>query len=74
MQHAINEGPLKGLYGLCEVDTGPEVHNCTPYSSVIVEENMAVKQDSIYLPAYFDNENSVNRYFDLVDYISIEAN
>ncbi len=70
MEEAVNKGPLKELYGICEVDTGPEVHNCTPFSSVIVKENIAVKQDSIYLPAYFDNENSVNRYFDLVNFIS----
>jgi len=70
LQEGVNEGSLKGLYGLCDLDTGPEPHNCTPYSSVIVKENISIKQDSIYLPAYFDNENSVNRYFDLVDYIS----
>ena len=73
IEEAVNKGPLRELYGICEVDTGPEVHNCTPFSSVIVKENIAVKQDSIYLPAYFDNENSVNRYFDLVNYISEKA-
>ena len=73
IENSISEGALKGLYGMCEVDTGPEIHNCTPFSSVIVKENVAVKQDSIYLPAYFDNENSVNRYFDLVDYVCQES-
>ncbi len=70
LEESMNEGVLKNLYGICDVDTGPEAHNCTPFSSVIVKENIAVKQDSIYLPAYFDNENSVNRYFDLVNFIS----
>ena len=73
LEDSINEGILKNLYGMCEVDTGPEAHNCTPFSSVIVKENIAVKQDSIYLPAYFDNENSVNRYHDLVNFISSSA-
>ena len=73
IESAVHEGELKDIYGMCDVDTGPEVHNCTPFSSVIVKENIAVKQDSIYLPAYFDNENSVNRYFDLVDYISAKS-
>ena len=73
LEESMNEGALKNLYGICDVDTGPEAHNCTPFSSVIVKENIAVKQDSIYLPAYFDNENSVNRYYDLINFISIPS-
>ena len=46
------------------------MHNCTPYSSVIIREGIKIKNNNIYLPAYFDNENSVNRYYDLIDFIA----
>jgi len=69
-EDSVANGPLKGLYGISEKDRGPEVHNCTPYSSVIIREGIKIKNNNIYLPAYFDNENSVNRYYDLVDFIA----
>ena len=69
LEKSINEGDLKGLYGMDEVDIGPEIYNCTTYSSVFIKENIKVINNSVYLPAYFDNENSVNRYFDLMNYI-----
>lgn len=67
LEHSIHEGELKGLYGLDEVDIGPEVHNCTTFSSVFIKEGIKVINNSVYLPAYFDNENSVNRYYDLIN-------
>ena len=69
LEHSINEGALKGLYGLDEVDIGPEIYNCTTFSSVFIKENIKVINNSVYLPAYFDNENSVNRYYDLINSI-----
>ena len=69
LEQSINEGDLKGLYGMDDVDIGPEVYNCTTFSSVFIKENIKVINNSIYLPAYFDNENSVNRYFDLMNHI-----
>lgn len=68
---ACSEGELKSLYNLEKNDKGPEAYNCTTYSAVFVEENIRVLNDNLYLHGYFDNENSVNRYFDLVNYISI---
>jgi len=68
-ERALSDGPLKGLYSMDEVDIGPEVHNCTTFSSVFIKENIKVVNNQVYLPAYFDNENSVNRYYDLLNYI-----
>lgn len=67
---ACADGILKGLYGIDEVDIGPEKYNCSTFSSVIIKENIRVNGDNIYLPAYFDNENSVNRYYDLAQFLS----
>ena len=58
---AISDGKLKNLYGLDERDIGPEVHNCTIFSTVFIKEGIRVINDQIYLFSYFDNENSVNR-------------
>jgi len=69
LECSIHEGELKDLYGMDEVDIGAEIYNCTTFSSVFIKENIKVINNSIYLPAYFDNENSVNRYHDLINYI-----
>ena len=63
-------GALAGLYGLEAGDVGPQAHNCTPYSAVFIEEGLKVRGDNVYLQAYFDTENSVNRYFDLAAYLA----
>lgn len=70
LRHAISDGELKNLYGMDKTDRGPEVHVCTPYSSVFIEESIKKVGDSFYVFSYFDNENSVNRYFDLIKYLS----
>lgn len=62
-------GQLKGLYSIINHDTGPKEYKLTTYSSVIVKSNIKILGQNIYLQAYFDNENSVNRYFDLLSYI-----
>jgi glyceraldehyde 3-phosphate dehydrogenase len=64
------DGVLSDLYDLENFDNGPEVFNCTSYSSVIIKDGIKKIGKNIYLQAYFDNENSVNRYYDLVSYIS----
>ena len=61
---------LKYLYGLDYKDIGPEVHNCTDYSTVFIKEAIKSLNDNFYLQGYFDNENSVNRFYDLADFIS----
>lgn len=70
LHHAVSDGDLKGLYDMDETDLGPEVYNCTTYSAVFVKDSIKVLNDNVYIFSYFDNENSVNRYFDLVNYIS----
>ena len=70
LNHAICEGSLKNLYDIDEVDNGPEIYNCSTYSSVFIKKNIRILDNQIYLQAYFDNENSVNRYYDLCNYIS----
>ena len=67
---SINSGYLQGLYEMHDIDNGPEIHNCTTSSSVFIKENIKIINNQIYLFSYFDNENSVNRYYDLADYIS----
>ena len=69
LEHEFAEGSLKNIYRLSQVDIGPEVYNCTTYSTVFIKENVKIVNGSVYLPGYFDNENSVNRYFDLVQHI-----
>ena len=67
---ACLDGELKNLYHISEKDLGPETYQNTEFSSVIIKENSYIKGNNLYLSAYFDNENSVNRYYDLVNYIS----
>ena len=69
MENSINNGKLNGIYGLDEIDIGPEVHNCTTYSAVFIKEGIKVVNDQVYMFSYFDNENSVNRYSDLLNYL-----
>ena len=72
LEEAIKDGKLKGLYNMHEADRGPEVHNCTPFSAVFIKENLKIINDQAYIFAYFDNENSANRYYDLANYIADE--
>ena len=70
LDEATNHGELKDLYGLEDKDIGPEVHNCTDYSTVFIKEGIKSLDANFYLQGYFDNENSVNRFYDLADFIS----
>ena len=74
LKQAMDGGALQHLYGMDEVDRGPQVHNGTTFFVGIRQrEHQGRERDQVYLPAYFDNENSVNRYFDLIDYLSTRA-
>ena len=35
-----------------------------------LKKNIKVINNQIYLTAYFDNENSVNRFYDLANYLT----
>ena len=69
LEEEISQGSLKNLYGINEKDLGPEVHNCTVFSTVFIKEGIKVIGENVYLQGYFDNENSVNRFYDLAQYI-----
>ena len=69
LEKAINGGVLVGLYGLEEMDGGPDKHKFTTNSAVIIKSSIKMLGNNVYFQAYFDNENSVNRYFDLVSFV-----
>ena len=48
------------------------MHNCTRFSTVFIKEGIKQLNGNIYLQGYFDNENSVNRFFDLTNFIAKE--
>lgn len=73
LKNAVTEGKLKGLYALAPSDQGPDEHKFTSYSAVLIEPSIKRVGDNIYINAYFDNENSVNRYFDLANYFTEEV-
>jgi glyceraldehyde 3-phosphate dehydrogenase len=70
MEKAINTGKLKGLYNIHDFDRGPEVHECTSFSAIFIKKNLRIINNQVYIFGYFDNENSANRYYDLVNYIT----
>ncbi|NJN21154.1 MAG: hypothetical protein HC812_08160 [Leptolyngbya sp. RL_3_1] len=70
LKAAMATGALQNLYGMVPQDKGPEEHQLTPFSSVMIEENINVIGDNLYIHAYFDTENSVNRYHDLTSYVA----
>jgi len=70
LEEAFVHGELKHLYDFDETDIGPEVYNCTTYSTVLIKDQVKVLGDQIYFQGYCDTENSVNRYYDLINYIS----
>ena len=71
MVDACHKGELEGLYDVEEVFLGDSnAYNCTPFSSVFTKDGINVRGNNIYLQGYFDNENSVNRYYDLSQYIA----
>jgi len=70
LDEVINHGELKNLYGVDDKDIGPEVYNCTDYSTVFIKEAIKSLNDNFYLQGYFDNENSVNRFYDLANFIA----
>jgi len=72
LQYAFSQGELAYLYDFQESDKGPEVHKFTTYSAVFIKPNTRTINGNLYLHGYFDNENSVNRYFDLANYVSTE--
>lgn len=70
LEYAFLQGELNPLYAFEDSDGGPEKHKFSTYSAVFIKNNVRVLNNNLYLHGYFDNENSVNRYFDLANYVS----
>lgn len=70
LEQAFTQGELRHLYCFDEADRGPEAYIGSSYSAVLIQKRIRVLNDNVYLHGYFDNENSVNRFYDLVSYIT----
>ena len=55
------------LYNTLEFDLGPNSALMSKYSAEIILEQSRKVDKHLYLSAYFDTENSVNRFYDLVN-------
>lgn len=73
LRSSIKEGELHKLYSIADMDNGPGEHKFTRSSAVIIESSVSTKGNNLYISAYFDNENSANRYYDTVNYITQES-
>lgn len=57
------------LYKVHDVDPGQYSALLSRFSAEIILEQSRKSGDNLYLSAYFDTENSVNRYYDLIEFI-----
>jgi glyceraldehyde 3-phosphate dehydrogenase len=69
LKEDINAGDLKNIYGYSSEDSDANTFNLTKNSMEIIIPNITIKNHNIYIHGYFDNENSVNRFFDLSNYL-----
>ncbi|MBF0447323.1 MAG: hypothetical protein HQL67_03895 [Magnetococcales bacterium] len=67
---ACQGGPLKGLYSTDRPGDEPESHLNTPFSATLRHDGYRFIGKNLYLSCYFDNENSVNRFFDLIQFLT----
>ena len=74
IKQEINNKSLKNLYSLEKKDKHPNYFKLSKHSANLIEETIKIKDNNLFIHAYFDNENSANRYFDLLNYISKENN
>tara|TARA_B100001059_G_scaffold236519_1_gene287482 strand:+ start:3050 stop:4036 length:987 start_codon:yes stop_codon:yes gene_type:complete len=71
LEEDLNKDILSSLYSIKIKDEGPEFHKNTDKSAVFIRNNIEILGNNIYVHSYFDNENSVNRYHDLINYFSL---
>lgn len=69
-QHELKNGSLYGIYNCIKTDSGPQQHKFSPFSATIIETQCRIIGNNLYIHAYFDNENSVNRFYDLANFIA----
>jgi glyceraldehyde 3-phosphate dehydrogenase len=70
LEQAFASGPLKTLYRFEQPNQSPELHLNSTYSAILRHAGMRFVGANLYISCYFDNENSVNRYYDLVNFIA----
>lgn len=63
------QNDLEGLYSFTNSSTKPNDHKFTNSSAVVIEDTIRLVGNNLYIDAFFDNENSVNRLFDLSNFI-----
>ena len=63
----IRGGSGNDLYKILEFDPGPSETLLSNYSAEFILEHSRRAGNNLYLSAYFDTENSVNRYYDLIN-------
>lgn len=68
--NAINKKELASLYAMEPEDKGPETYKFKPFSAVLIQSGIKLIGNNLYIHAYFDNENSVTRFYDLAQYIA----
>ena len=74
IRREISKYSLKSLYSLEKKDKHPNFFKLSRNSANLIEESIKLKKHNIYIHGYFDNENSANRYFDLVNFICKKNN
>lgn len=68
----INSKDGKSLFKIHEIDPGQYAPLLSSFSAEFVLEQCRKAGQNLYLSAYFDTENSVNRYYDLIETIEKE--
>lgn len=69
----IRGGTGNNLYKFLEFDLGPSETLLSSYSAEFILEHSRRAGNNLYLSAYFDTENSVNRYYDLINLEMVES-
>jgi glyceraldehyde 3-phosphate dehydrogenase len=67
LDKACTSGALTGLYRLAHEDSGPQSWAMSSESAILLRSHARLLGDRLFLPAYFDNENSGTRYLDLLE-------
>jgi glyceraldehyde 3-phosphate dehydrogenase len=75
LKHKIRQGNLKGLVQFDQYfPTDINTYKFTNASVVLFEDSVRVIGNNLYFYGVFDNENSVNRYFDIINHYSSTIN
>lgn len=70
--HAISEiknDSGEPIYEIWDNDFGADIASLNQHSAIFVKNYCELKGNNLYLSGYFDNENSVTRFFDVAKFI-----